>query len=147
MTSPTKSKFEGLQRISVGAGSRHQSRAHRERFIMKIPLRWKAIAIHLPGQASAVGDWIWYQVGMKRSRGVELSLKAMTEEFGLSACTCRRGLLALESEGLISVERRRGRKSIVTVLKLANAKHSAALDAHQANRMMSSTVGRYYADG
>lgn len=105
-----------LTDAAVDSGNRHRPGKRGERFIMRIPLSWKVAVIHLSGQASAVGDFIWYLVGMKRSREVELSFKHMSEEFRLSVRTCRRGLLALEKAGLISIKRRRGRKSIVTVL-------------------------------
>jgi hypothetical protein len=80
-----------------------------------IPWRWLELAAALPGRALAVALVVWHLVGLRKCRTVKLT-PSKTSSLGLSARAARRGLNALESAGLVTVDRHRGRSPDVTVL-------------------------------
>lgn len=88
-----------------------------KRFIKgPVPYDWMCRANALPGKAGAVGIALWFLVGVKRTRTFRLTIDIVR----IARCTRKaiyRALEALEEAGLIQVvERRRGRKPVVTVL-------------------------------
>jgi hypothetical protein len=80
-----------------------------------IPLTWLSVACRLGGKALHVAIAIWFRAGVTRSREVLLSL-SQGAEFGFDRFAGSRGLAALERAGLVAVDRRTGRKPIVTIL-------------------------------
>src|SRR5262249_17899727 len=83
-----------------------------------IPLKWLTMASSLPGKALHVALAIWYGSGLRKSAMVPLSRKWLTS-FGVNRYAAYRALTALEKQGLISVQRHRGRKPIVTLLDVS----------------------------
>jgi Fe2+ or Zn2+ uptake regulation protein len=75
-------------------------------------------AASLAGQkTSAVGVFIWYMAGLKKTKQrLKICAKPM-QAYGLSAKSVYRGIARLEEAGLISVERHRGRCPLVTILE------------------------------
>src|SRR5262249_17344986 len=89
-----------------------------------IPLDWLSVAGKLPGRALHVAIAIWFGAGLTRSRQVALS-RTWLRHLGVNRYAAYRGLNALESAGLVSVVRHRGRKPMVTILD-AQALESAS---------------------
>ena len=81
-----------------------------------IPLPWLEKAATQPGRALHVALGLWFFAGMKNSPEVAFSMLWLERTFGVARFSGYRGLAALESAGLVSVVRRRGRKSLVTLL-------------------------------
>lgn len=78
-----------------------------------IPWPWLTSAMALPGRALAVGIHVWLWAGvLQRFERIPLSLSRMP--FPRSSGV--RGLAALEAAGLLRVERRRGRRPLVTIV-------------------------------
>ena len=63
-----------------------------------------------------MGVAIWYYVGLKKNQTVPLSLSSIEKLFGVQRDSLRRGLLALEKDGLVSVERKAGCSPRVTLI-------------------------------
>jgi hypothetical protein len=83
-----------------------------ERFLKgPIPWRWVECAAELPGKALAVGLVVWREAGCRNERTVPLNLSGLS----MPRRTAQRGLQALEEAGLVSVEHRDGRLSLVTL--------------------------------
>jgi hypothetical protein len=80
-----------------------------------IPWKWLVIAARQPGKALHVAIELWHIAGLKRSGTFSLSMRWLSA-FSMSRFSGYRGLAALEAAGLISVDRHRGRKAIVTLL-------------------------------
>jgi hypothetical protein len=68
----------------------------------------------------AVGIYIWYLAGLKKSNCVTLPTTKV-DAFGVDRFAQYRALTALEKAGLVSLERHRGRHPIIT-LKATPAK-------------------------
>jgi hypothetical protein len=86
-----------------------------------IPWAWWLPASRLQGKSLQVAAVCWLLAGWGRSADIELSTDLWPgftnwAEFGLSQSSAFRGLNALESAGLVSVVRRPGRTSIVSIL-------------------------------
>jgi hypothetical protein len=84
-----------------------------------IPMNWLTAAAKAPGKALHLAIGLWYWAGITRSREIRVSMKGL-EQLGISRFSGYRGLTALENAGLISVERHRGRRPIVTLLDFPN---------------------------
>lgn len=80
-----------------------------------IPWNWMSRALALSGKALHVGLVLWFLAGLKKSAEVSLSLKSL-ERYGLSRWAAARGLQSLEEQGLVLVNRGRGRKAKVILL-------------------------------
>jgi hypothetical protein len=82
-----------------------------------IPISWLEEMSRLSHAAQWVGVALWF-VGLRaRSKSATVAITAKTlRRFRLTRSTFCRGLAALESAGLIIVERQNGRRSLVTVL-------------------------------
>lgn len=95
---------------------KHELRAPVAKFIKgPIPLEWITRANALPGKAGAVGLALWFLVGVKSSRTIKLT----GEVERIAACDRKAvypALTALETAGLIAVERRPGARAVVTIL-------------------------------
>ena len=77
-----------------------------------LQLEWIATAARLRGSALSVGIRLWFLAGLNRSSTVTLAGMA---EFGVTRWSAQRALKDLEQAGLVAVERRAGRKPIVTI--------------------------------
>ena len=111
-------------RLQVGAPlpSPHRRstfpRTRRGRFLKgPIPWVWLSAAARLPGRALHVAIEIRLWAGIKRTNRFAFSVSGLTA-LGVSRSAGHRGLAALEGEGLISVDRRRGRKPRVTLIEI-----------------------------
>ena len=106
---------------SSGRRSRAQrpTRAHGLFLKGPIPWPWLSAAARLPGRALHVAVAIRLFVGMKKTSRIALSVSWLAE-LGLSRHAAYRGLIALESRGLVSVDRHRGRKPVVTVIEIGS---------------------------
>lgn len=80
-----------------------------------IPLPWLYQAGQQPGKALHVAIALWFLAGVKRSHKVALS-GALLRRLGVARHAGYRGLGALETAGLDSVERHSGRNPLVTIL-------------------------------
>lgn len=96
--------------------SQFTARAITKKFIKgPIPFDWLQTANALPGKAGQVGIALWFLVGVKKSSTVKITAEA-ERLAGCTRQTFAKGLAALESAGLVAVERKPGQKSTVTVL-------------------------------
>jgi hypothetical protein len=123
MMDPGDHPFDDPSRLSMQAGPllprpRSRPRPVRGELFLAgpVPWAWLAQASRQPGQALAVGLEVWFQAGLKKSDTVALSLSSLLAMMGVHRDAARRGLGALESAGLVRVERHAGRKPIVTIL-------------------------------
>ena len=82
-----------------------------------IPWPWLSAAARLPGRALHVAIGIRLLVGMKKTSRIALSVSWLSQ-LGVSRHAAYRGLNALETSGLVSVDRHVGRKPLVTVIEL-----------------------------
>src|SRR5688572_11330446 len=80
-----------------------------------IPWNWLSKAARQPGRALHVAVSIWFWSGILKTKTFKFSVSKMSE-LGLDRYAGYRGLNALESAGLISVDGSRGRSPIVTIL-------------------------------
>lgn len=108
---PTKSKPS--QETKPSKIPRHRNG---EKFLKgPIPLDWLSIAMKLPGKALHVADILWFYSGIKRSAEIPLSLSKL-KEFGITRTSAARALRSLEEVGLVTVDRKQGRKAVVRLL-------------------------------
>ena len=83
-----------------------------------IPLAWLAQAAALRGKALAVALAIWFKAGATKCPTVRLG-RALLVKVSVSRKAGYRGLAALESAGLVVVERHPGRCPVVTICDVA----------------------------
>jgi hypothetical protein len=88
-----------------------------------IPWSWISKGASLKGQALHVGIALWLLAGIKRSQSVALS-NSVLQDLGVSRYSGYRALHALESAGLISVDRHAGRNPVVTILDACASKEA-----------------------
>ncbi len=84
-----------------------------------IPWNWLTRAARLPGRALQVALIVWFGAGLEKNRTVPFSYKRAAE-MGCKREAARRGLAALERDGLVSVERGPGRSPRVTLNEAGN---------------------------
>ena len=110
-----------------GSGS-FQGPVNSEPFVRRIPLFWVEAAGQLPGKALFIGVLLWREAGCSRSLTVRFRPAQFNGyEFDISAA--KRGLRALERAGLVRIERRTGRCSLVTLIE-SPAQPTAANTPH-----------------
>ena len=91
------------------------TRRHQGEFLAgPIPLTWLTKAASLPGKALAVGVAIWFKARVSRSQTVKIG-RPLMKKFHVGRGATARCLKALESAGLITVERHAGRCPVVTI--------------------------------
>ena len=73
-----------------------------------IPGRWLSLAAKEPGKTLHVSLALWYEAGLTKRRTVRLTGKLL-KRFGVGRDAARRALIRLESIGLVTVDRKRGR--------------------------------------
>lgn len=81
----------------------------------RIPGEWLSRAARLPGKSLHVALALWHGKKVRKSSTVKLGKKAR-ERFSIGRDAIRRGLLALEGAGLVSVKRRPGQLAEVEIL-------------------------------
>ncbi len=102
----------GLADIPTGQDSRPPRHRPGEHFLRgPIPWRWLEVAAELPGKVLAVALLLWREAGCRNARTVPLNLSAMR----IPRRTAQRAMQALEDSGLVAVEHRIGRPSLVTL--------------------------------
>ena len=90
-----------------------------ERFLKgPVPMSWLSRAAALRGKALHVGLAVWHLVGMRKSATVSLSRRVLAE-LGVRRHASYRALKSLEAAGLVSISRRPGCLSRVTLLPVA----------------------------
>ena len=82
-----------------------------------IPGGWLHRAAELPGRALHVALAVWYLAGLEKSQRVKVTW-GVFDRFGVSPDAGRRGLAALEQDGLVLVKRSPGRCPVVTILEV-----------------------------
>lgn len=83
-----------------------------------IPLSWLSLAAALPGKALVVALELWLWAGIKNRRAVSISLSNLRVSPDTSRSGASRGLAALQNAGLVSVQRRPGRRPDVTLVEV-----------------------------
>jgi DNA-binding transcriptional ArsR family regulator len=102
---------------------RHQQRERRTGEYLRgpVPLTWLSAAKRCGLLALTVGLLLWFRKGCTRSTDGLTVSERQYREFGLSRQTFAVGLSRLESAGLVTVERKAGRKSRITLCTAGNA--------------------------
>jgi hypothetical protein len=97
---------------------RRRPRPVRHEWFLKgpIPGQWLKRAASLPGRALHVGLAVWLAAAMRRTNRAKLTRRHLAR-FAVPYDAGRRGLIALESAGLVFAERRPGRCPLVTILE------------------------------
>ena len=80
-----------------------------------IPLDWLQKAMKLGGAAISVGVILWYFKGLKKLSIFKIGIQDIANLIGRSWLTAKRGLIALEKERLIAIQRHNGRKHLVEI--------------------------------
>lgn len=91
-----------------------------------IPVTWVAQAAKVNSTAALVGLALWFRAGCEKSRTIKAG-RSLWSRFNISRYQAHRALLALQSAGLVTIQRRRGQNLVVTIL----ASRSASLDFPQ----------------
>lgn len=82
-----------------------------------VPLSWFKAAIEAGGSALAVGLCLWYLKGMTKSlEDLIITRKRAKETLGIEKDGLSRGLDRLETAGLITTTRSRGKAIRVTII-------------------------------
>ncbi len=80
-----------------------------------ISLNWLQRAMKFGGTAISVGIVLWYYAGLKKSLVFKIGTQDIADLIGRSWLTAKRGLIALEKEGLITIQRHKGRKHLIEI--------------------------------
>lgn len=81
-----------------------------------IPGDWLHIASGLPGRSLHVGMAVWFKHGLTKRNQFHITCNER-KKFNIPPDAFRRGVDHLENSGLIQVERRIGRPTLITILK------------------------------
>jgi hypothetical protein len=111
---------ERLSEASLRRRRKHQERRGSHFLRGPVPLDWLAFANALPGKATAVALAIWFAAGCQKKRHDLKICQSLLERLGISRSAGYRGLSALETAGLLRVDRHRGRCPRVTILNRRN---------------------------
>jgi len=103
------------QLSELAGSSMARVRRRKGQFIHRVPVDWAAAAAILPGKCLAVGLALWFKYGMEKKRQVKVT-RALLQKFGISRHSGRRAINQLEAAGLVTVDRGRGRSSLVTII-------------------------------
>ena len=85
-----------------------------------IPLNWLQEAMRLGGAAISVGIILWYFRGLKKTSVFKVGIQDIATLIGRSWLTAKRGLLALERQGLISITWHHGRKHMIEIREVGS---------------------------
>ena len=98
--------------VPIGREKRPPRHGPGEKFLKgPIPWQWLVRAGLLPGKALVVGLAIWREAGCRNERTVPLNLSNLS----IPRRTAQRALQELADAGLVSVEHRDGRPTLVTL--------------------------------
>jgi len=81
-----------------------------------IPLWWLTRAAALPGKALALGVALWWLHGMSKDDSFKLTGKALGA-MNVSRDAATDGLRRLEADGLVSVQRAKGKRPVVQIIR------------------------------
>ena len=91
-------------------------KAKKRKFVRPMDYQWICLAAGLPGKAIQVAVGLWHYSGLERATklGVQFkgSISRISRDMGISRTAATRGLKQLEKVNLVSVERRKGRKTL-----------------------------------
>lgn len=91
-------------------------------YVQAIPLDWAGVANRLPEDTFGTVVALWFLLGLKKNNAVKLRPSVLVD-LGISDRAVRRALVALERAGLVRLDRRKGKRPIVTILgALSNGK-------------------------
>ncbi len=102
--------------------TKHPERHYRKEPIIPflkgpVPLSWLALANAAGGSALPVGLCLWYLKGMNGATGeLGVTRKRAKDTFGIGERALSRGLVRLESAGLITTTRGKGKAIRVTIV-------------------------------
>jgi hypothetical protein len=103
-----------LGRVTKPARKKPKARGH---FLKgPIPTHWLIKANRAGGSSLAVGNILWHLCGLRQGEQTILLTTVECKKWGVSRESKRRALEALESAGLIAVERRGSKNPLVTIL-------------------------------
>jgi hypothetical protein len=112
-----------FERFKLKGGSTHTNRQKKSvvkpmSWFLKgpIPGNWLDIASGLPGRSLHVGMVVWFKHGLTKKDQFHITRKDR-EKFNIPPDAFRRGINHLKNSGLIQVERRTGRPTLITILK------------------------------
>jgi DNA-binding MarR family transcriptional regulator len=107
--------------VPVRVASRERPR-RREPFVQFVPLAWLAAAARVAGTKFGlhVAVLLHYRKGLTRTATVFVPSKLLAQ-FGVDRHGFYRALRSLESAALVSVERRKGRKPVITIVSTSHS--------------------------
>jgi DNA-binding transcriptional ArsR family regulator len=129
---PNRLRLDPSTTTALPAGARAGRRAStiRGKFIAgPVDVSWVCQASRLGVKALLVGLALWHLKGLRRDNSFIVS-NLMLQEWGIEPDAKRRALRALETAGLISVERR-GKRSPRVTLIAGNAGHGRMPDRYK----------------
>jgi len=89
-----------------------------EKFVKgPIPWDWITVAGQLPGKAAQIALALWFAAGVHKARTFPVPMNRI-RELGVTRQAAYRCLQAMEDAGLISLERGKGKRAMVTLLDL-----------------------------
>ena len=103
------------QLSELASSGRTKVRRRKGHFIHRVPVGWAAAAAILPGKCLAVGLALWFKFGVEKKRQVKVT-RALLQKFGVNRHAAWRAINQLEAAGLVTVDRGRGRSSLVTII-------------------------------
>ena len=80
-----------------------------------IPMDWLSKAANLSGKTLHLANALWWLKGMTKTQSFKLTQKAL-DLMHVSRDAASDGLLRLEKQGLIAVERKSGQRPTITIL-------------------------------
>lgn len=85
-----------------------------------VPLHWLKVAIGGGWSASVVGIYLWHLRGLRKtSDGLIVTRRGAKDVLGIGSDSLKRGLTRLETAGLITCTRGRGKAIRVTIINNA----------------------------
>lgn len=111
-----------VKRLRPNLESGQMEEVHQSNPFLKgpIPLWWLTRAAALPGKTLALGVALWWLYGMSRGGAVKLTRKAR-DALSISRDAASDGLRRLEVNGLVSIQRAKGRGSVIHIISEAKS--------------------------
>ena len=103
------------QLSELASSGKSKTRRKKEHFIYRVPVNWAAAATKLHGKCLAVGLALWFKFGVEKKRQVKVT-RTLLQKFGVNRHAGWRAINQLEAAGLVTVDRGRGRSSLVTII-------------------------------
>ena len=103
------------QLSELTSSGKSKTRRKKGHFIYRVPVDWVAAATVLHGKCLAVGLALWFKFGVEKKRQVKVT-RALLQKFGVNRHAAWRAINQLEAAGLVTVDRGRGRSSLVTII-------------------------------